>query len=46
MVKLSDEAGDYFMKKKCHVEMLPSPKAMNAWNAAKGSVIGMFHITC
>ncbi|MCK4753983.1 MAG: hypothetical protein KAS58_02045 [Calditrichia bacterium] len=46
MVKLSDEAGNYFKKKRCHVEMLPSQEAIHAWNKVKGSVVSMFHVTC
>ena len=45
-VKLSDEAADYFKRKDCQVELLPTPGAIQAWNKAKGAVIGMFHVTC
>ncbi len=45
MVKLSNEAAEY-LRKRCQVELLPTPKAIRAWNAAEGAVIGMFHITC
>lgn len=45
-VTLSDEAAGYFRKKGCAVLLLPTPQAVTAWNAAKGAVIGMFHITC
>ena len=43
---LSDEAAEFFRKNGCSVEMLPTPRAIAAWNAAKGAVIGMFHVTC
>ena len=46
MVRLSEEAVDYFKKKKCKVNLCPTPKAMEYWNNAKNSVIGLFHITC
>ena len=46
MVKLSDEAADYFKRKDCQVELLRTPKAIEAWNEAKGAVIGLFHVTC
>ncbi len=46
MVKLSDEAADYFRRKDCQVELLPTPKAVGAWNEARGTVIGLFHVTC
>ncbi len=46
MANLSDEAADYFKSKKCKAELLPTPKAIKAWNEAKGAVIGLFHVTC
>jgi len=46
MVKLSDEAAQYFRRKGCKVELMPTPAAIRAWNDAKGAVIGLFHITC
>jgi len=45
-VELSKEAADYFHRNKCVVQMLPTPKAVKAWNNAEGSVIGVFHVTC
>ena len=45
-VKLSDDAAAYFEKKKCQVKLLPTPKAIQAWNKAEGKVLGMFHVTC
>jgi len=44
--ELSDEAMEYFKKKKCKVILLPTPDAIKEWNKAKGKVIGLFHITC
>jgi hypothetical protein len=46
MVELSDEAAGYFAKKHCEVELLPMKQAIEAWNDAKGKVIGLFHVTC
>jgi hypothetical protein len=46
MLKLSDEAVQYFRRKGCKVELMPTPAAIRAWNDAKGAVIGLFHITC
>jgi len=46
LIKLSDEAADYFGEKKCRVELRPTPEAIQAWNKAEGAVIGMFHVTC
>ena len=46
MVKLSDEAADYFKKNKCHVQMLPTPDAIQIWNELDGEIIALFHVTC
>lgn len=46
MVRLSDETADYFRRKNCQVDLLPTPEAIQVWNKAKGGVIGLFHITC
>lgn len=47
IVKLSDEAEDFFRKKKCLVNLLPTPKAIQNWNAVQESIIiGLFHVTC
>jgi hypothetical protein len=46
VLELSDEARDYFRKKKCRVEMNPTPEAIRKWNESKGSTIGLFHVTC
>jgi len=46
LAKLSDEAADFFERQGCHVDLLPTPDAIQAWNGAKGAVIGLFHVTC
>ena len=46
LVGLSDEAADYFGRKECQVELLPTSEAIQAWNEARGAVIGLFHVTC
>jgi hypothetical protein len=46
LVTLSEDAADYFRRKGCKVDMLRTPKAAEAWNEAKGAVIGLFHVTC
>ena len=46
LAKLSAEATEYLEEQACHVELLPTPRAIKAWNNAKGAVIGLFHITC
>src|SRR5690242_4762886 len=45
-VTLSDEAAGYFKHKDCKVDVLPTPRAIGAWNKAEGEVIGLFHVTC
>lgn len=45
-VVLSDEATEFLAHNGCSVQLLPTPQAVTAWNAAKGIVIGMFHVTC
>ena len=46
MVELSPEADDFFTKKKCAVELMPTPEAIEYWNEAGGKTIGLFHVTC
>jgi hypothetical protein len=46
MVKLSDEAADFFKSNKCRVKMLPTPEAVRLWNESNGHIIGLFHVTC
>ena len=46
VLKLSDEAAEYFRKKECCVEMFPTPEAIGKWNESKGNMIGLFHVTC
>jgi hypothetical protein len=46
LVQLSDEAAEYFERKKCRVKLQPTPEAIQVWNEAKGDVIGLFHVTC
>ena len=45
-VELSEEATDYFTRKNCRVELLPTPEAIRVWNNAEGAMIGLFHTTC
>ena len=45
-VELSHEAADYFERKHCQVDLWPTPEAIEVWNKARGSVIGLFHVTC
>ena len=46
LLELSPEAADFFEKKKCKADILPTPKAIKRWNKARGAVIGLFHVTC
>ena len=46
MVELSDEAAEFFRKRKCRVDLAPTPEALRAWNEAQGNVIALFHVTC
>ena len=46
MVKLSDQAESFFRENRCQVSILTTPKAIEEWNASKGAIIGLFHVTC
>ncbi len=46
LVRLSDEAEQFFKKKDCQVKILPTPEAVDWWNEAEGPGIGLFHVTC
>ena len=46
MVGLSDEAAEYFAKRRVKVELARTPEAIERWNKAKGKVIALFHVTC
>jgi hypothetical protein len=46
MVKLSEEAAEFFAAKKVQVFLAPTPEAIARWNRVKGAVIGLFHVTC
>jgi hypothetical protein len=45
-VRLSPEAADFFARKGCRVLAEPTPRAISAFNRAKGHKIGLFHVTC
>ena len=46
LVELSEKAIEYFKKKKCKVDLQPTPEAVESWNKAKCKIIGLFHVTC
>ncbi|MGM0376277.1 MAG: Mth938-like domain-containing protein [Bacteroidota bacterium] len=45
-VELSDEAARFLDQKKCQVELLSTPAAIEKWNQAGEGTIGLFHVTC
>lgn len=46
MLELSPEAAGYFERHDCNVRLLPTPRAVQAWNEADGETIALFHVTC
>jgi len=46
MVHLSPEADSFLEENGCAVLLAPTPEAIEPWNAAKGNVAGLFHVTC
>ncbi len=46
LVKLSEEAEEFFSRKKCKVSILPTEEAIKSWNDSEKKTVGMFHITC
>ena len=46
-LNLSDEAADYFQRKKCKANLLSTAEAIDTWNKAEPQkIIGLFHVTC
>ena len=45
-LRLSPEAADFFARNSCRVLAEPTPRAISAFNRAKGHKIGLFHVTC
>lgn len=46
MLRLSDDAEEYFRKKKVKVIIVPTSEAIEKWNRASGNTIALFHVTC
>jgi len=46
LLHLSEDATQFLQDKGCAVDLLPTPKAIGAWNKARGRVGGLFHVTC
>jgi len=45
-VELSEEAEDFFIERKCGIELFPTPWAIERWNGLEGRITAMFHVTC
>src|SRR5262249_56598827 len=45
-VELSPEAAAYLKRRQCRGDLLPPPKMISVWNQAKGTAVGLFHVTC
>lgn len=45
-VELSPEAAVYLERRRCPVELLPTPEVIDVWNQAKHKAMGLFHVTC
>ncbi len=45
-VRLSPEAEAFFQDRNCPVTILPTSRALEAWNESDQKIIGLFHITC
>jgi hypothetical protein len=45
-VHLSAEAAKHFKRHGVEVLLLPTPKAIDAWNEGPNKSIGLFHVTC
>lgn len=45
-LRLSEQADEYFKRKKCQVKLLPTQKAIQFYNQAKQPIIALFHVTC
>jgi len=45
-IELSPAAAAFLAKRGCEVELLPTPEAIERWNAVDGKILGLFHITC
>ncbi|HUU29167.1 MAG TPA: Mth938-like domain-containing protein [archaeon] len=46
VLRLSEEAADFFGKNGCLVDLQPTPQAIRVWNEAREKVVGLFHVTC
>ena len=46
MLRLSDEAAEYFDQRRCKVDIRPTPDATHLWNSSREPAIALFHVTC
>jgi len=46
MLRLSEEAEEFFEKKGCDVVLMRTPEAIKRFNKTKEKKIGLFHVTC
>lgn len=46
VLKISDEAMQFFQKKNCILEICPTPRAVEYWNRETQPAVGLFHVTC
>jgi hypothetical protein len=46
MVRLSEEAAEYFGRRDVNVQLLATPDAITVWNDAPKKSIGLFHVRC
>lgn len=44
VLRLSNEATDFFEEKRCKIKLLPTREAITYWNRYEGHAIGLFHI--
>lgn len=44
ILRLSNEATDFFEEKRCKIKLLPTQEAISYWNRYEGHAIGLFHI--
>lgn len=46
VLKLTDDARQFFEKEQCELISMDTPDAISAWNHAEGKAIAMFHVCC
>jgi hypothetical protein len=46
LVRLDEQAARFLDEQGCQARLMPTAKAIKAWNKAEGNVVGLFHVTC